>query len=296
MFERTPHFEAFIAPAKRYPAFWRLLVGFVTAISVYMGATALGFALLAFILAPEDVDALMLSIDSADDPFTMFILLASFFGMALGAVTAAFWHWRGFLSLTGPLGAFGRRFIDTLAIAVPVFVISGLIITLVTDFELTSQTPLSTWLGYLALGLPLLFVQVSAEELIFRGYLTQQLAARFQSIAIWGVIPSILFGFAHFSLDFDPVTAGLIVLATGFFGFVATDLTRLTGNLGAATAFHFTNNFFALFLVAIPGELSGLALYLTPFTMADSHIIQPLILIDIAVVGLVWQILRRRYA
>lgn len=296
MFERTPYFEAYVEPARRYPAIWRLLVGFATGLAIYFGSTILIFTLLGFFLSAIQVTDLTLNMESGSEPFTMFVLLFSFFGMVFGALGAALWHKRGLRSLTGPFRAFGKFFLDTLIIAVPVFVISGVLVGLFADSELTSQMPLSTWAFYVLLALPLLFVQVFAEELIFRGYLTQQLAARFSSFAVWGILPSAIFGLAHYSAEFDPIVAGLFIFATGYFAFVATDLTRLTGNLGAATAFHFTNNFFALFLVAIPGQLSGLALYLTPFTIDDISVIIPLVMVDLVVITVIWQALRRRYA
>ncbi|WP_338153259.1 CPBP family intramembrane glutamic endopeptidase [Pseudophaeobacter leonis] len=54
------------------------------------------------------------------------------------------------------------------------------------------------WLGLLPLSLLAVLVQVSAEEVVFRGYLQQALAARFKSPVIWLVAPSALFGLAHY--------------------------------------------------------------------------------------------------
>ncbi len=47
-------------------------------------------------------------------------------------------------------------------------------------------------------------IQTGAEELVFRGYLQQQLAARFASPLIWMVLPALIFGAVHY----DPATAG----------------------------------------------------------------------------------------
>ncbi len=296
MFERTQNFENFLADASRRPELWRFLIGIGTAVVVYFAFSAIGFVLIGLLVSREFQIRLMSQLETGSDPIAMFILLASFLGMALGAVFAAFWHKRGFRSLVGPFGQAVRNFGRTLSVTIPVFVLSGVILTLVMDLSVEPQLGFGLWLLYLIPAIPLLLLQTGAEELVFRGYLTQQLAVRFRSVWVWGLLPSILFGFAHFSGEFDPILTVLIVLATGFFGFVAMDLTRITGNLGAATAFHFTNNFFALFLVAIPGQLSGLSLYLAPFTMDNLYPVAPLMIIDIIVIFIAWQILRRKLA
>ena len=47
-------------------------------------------------------------------------------------------------------------------------------------------------------ALALIFLQASAEEAVFRGYLLQQLRARFRSPLVWAVLPALLFGAAAF--------------------------------------------------------------------------------------------------
>ena len=90
----------------------------------------------------------------------------------------------------------------------------------------------STWLLWLPVALVAVVLQTGAEELLFRGYLQSQLAARFRSQAIWLLIPSILFGFAHFGPGL-PLNAalGYVVFAT-LFGLMAADLTSRTGTIG----------------------------------------------------------------
>ncbi|MEZ5685612.1 MAG: CPBP family intramembrane glutamic endopeptidase [Paracoccaceae bacterium] len=58
------------------------------------------------------------------------------------------------------------------------------------------SAPLPTVLTWLPLVLPLLVLQIGAEELVFRGYLLQQLGARFHHPLIWMGLPSVLFGAA----------------------------------------------------------------------------------------------------
>jgi len=127
----------------------------------------------------------------------------------------------------------------------------------------------ATWLGYLPLAIPALLVQTSAEELVFRGYMQSQLAARFANPRIWIMVPSLAFGLLHYDPVINGDNAWPVVLWATLFGVAAADLTARTGTIGAALALHFVNNFFAIFLVAPSGYFDGLALYTFPFTLDD---------------------------
>ncbi|PTX57803.1 hypothetical protein C8N43_2475 [Litoreibacter ponti] len=298
MFDRTPAFEAYIAPARRYPAIWRLVLGLLTGLAVYMG---LAFAIIAFGIVPasyifpelEGVDgaALMFSEDST--PGQMFIVLATFIGMAVAALAMCLWHWRGLRSLLGPRTDFGRYFLIAIGVLLGIQVINSILSLFLSPHEVIPHLDLATWATYLPWAIPLLFIQTTAEELVFRGYIQQQVAARFQHWFWWMVLPSLLFGLGHFDNTIDPVLAYMIVFATTLFGVVAADLTRITGNLAAAMGLHFANNFLALLIVGVPGELSGLALFHTPFTMDDVEIVRTYLLIDITVLTVIWITLRR---
>lgn len=289
---RTPAFEAFIAPARHYPEIWRILVGFTVAITVYLLPILLIFTGIG-LLFPGLVYEVRTALQAADTPGSMFVLLATFLFMGLGAVAAAGIHRRGLASLIGPFRPACRQFSRTILGVAGIFLASGVVVSLFMSDDPIPSLPLTTWLGYLPLALPLLLVQTGAEELLFRGYLMQALAARFKSAIVWMGIPTILFGLAHYNAALDPKLTVLLICATGLFGLVAADLTRITGNLGAAIGFHFTNNFFALFLISIEGEMSGLSLYTAPFTMQDVETLIPLIIIDMVTVVLAWSVLRR---
>jgi len=266
---RTPAFEAFIAPARHYPEIWRILVGFTVAITVYLLPILLIFTGIG-LLYPGLVYEVRTALEAP-----------------------AGIHRRGLASLIGPFRPACRQFSRTILGVAGIFLASGVVVSLFMPDDPIPRLPLTTWLGYLPLALPLLLVQTGAEELFFRGYLMQALAARFKSAIIWMGIPTILFGLAHYNGALDPKLTVLLICATGLFGLVAADLTRITGNLGAAIGFHFTNNFFALFLISIEGEMSGLSLYTAPFTMQDVETLIPLIIIDMVTVVLAWSVLRR---
>ena len=120
------------------------------------------------------------------------------------------------------------------------------------------------WLSVLPLGVCLMFFQVSAEELLFRGYLQQQLAVWIKNRWFYMVVPSGIFGFMHYDGGMG-VDVGLIVVATtSLLGLFLADLTYRTGNLGAAIGVHFANNFSAMFWISYQEQISGLARYTAP--------------------------------
>jgi membrane protease YdiL (CAAX protease family) len=131
------------------------------------------------------------------------------------------------------------------------------------------------------IGVPLLLLQVTSEELVFRGYLQQQLAARFDSRWIWYVLPSVLFGFLHYDTEIMGSNAWIVVAHTTIFGMIAADVTARTGNLGAAIGLHFANNLFALTIISLDGSLSGLGLYKTAFHVSDEVAIRSVLIPDI---------------
>ena len=68
--------------------------------------------------------------------------------------------------------------------------------------EVARLRPTGEWLIGLIPALALILMQVAAEEVAFRGYLLQQLRARFRSPLVWAVLPALVFGALHF----DPAT------------------------------------------------------------------------------------------
>ena len=109
-----------------------------------------------------------------------------------------------------------------------------------------------------------MFFQVTAEELLFRGYLQQQFAVWIKSRWFFMVMPSLIFGLMHYDGSMG-VNVGLTLVAvTAILGLFLADLTYRTGNLGAAIGVHFANNFSAMFLVSYQEQISGLSRYIAP--------------------------------
>lgn len=275
-----------LAAARRRPAIWRLAAGIVTALAIYLigaGAMVGGYAALA---GPGAVGGLM----TGETPGAMLVLLASFLFMALGAWAAARWlHGRRLAETIGPRGPVWQDFrlaagVVLAANALPVA------LALASGEPVRALDP-ALWALLLLPAIPLVALQTGAEELLFRGYLQGQLAARFRSPVVWAVLPSLAFGAAHW----DPGQGGAawgIVAATALFGLAAADLTALTGRLGAAWGLHFANNLVALTVIGTQGALPGLALWRTPWTLAEAPAAPLLIALDMGILAAIWAAIR----
>jgi membrane protease YdiL (CAAX protease family) len=173
------------------------------------------------------------------------VVMVTFFGLWLGVWAAARWvHKRkpaGVISLTGRISR--REFGIGCAIAAAYVAVSAVVTTLMGSAPSWSGADLGAWaIGTLSL-LPLIFVQSAGEELFFRGYLTQQLAARFNHPLVWGLVPSVAFGLAHVGNAGGEVQMTIYyVVATGIMGLIFTAMVWRTGGLAAAMGFHTVNN------------------------------------------------------
>jgi membrane protease YdiL (CAAX protease family) len=227
---------------------------------------------------------------TGETPGTMLVLLSSFLFMALGAWAAARWlHGRRLAEMTGPRGAAWR---DFRLVAGIVLAANALPVALaLASGELVRSLDPVLWAVLLLPAIPLIALQTGAEELLFRGYLQGQLAARFRSPAIWALMPSLAFGAAHWDGSHGGA-AWAIVAATALFGLVAADLTALTGRLGAAWGLHFANNLVALTVIGTQGALPGLALWHTPWTLAEAPAAPFLIALDMAILAGIWGAIR----
>ena len=248
------------APAARRAELWRTVVGLVLAAVFAVLIILLVTVPTTFILGPQIVqDSLGAMMNSNSIPGVL-TLLYSFLPQMLGLILAVLVLMRrGPLTLIGPPRAFVRNFavvgLPMMALWLMVMPLSVMGDQVVANITLAQLMP---WLAAVLLGL---LIQTATEELVFRGYLQQQLAARFAARWVWLGVPSVLFGLAHWSVAAPPLIAGLTMLWAGLFGLVCADLTARTGNLGAGLALHFTNNISAILLVGMADNLGGLTLY-----------------------------------
>ncbi|SFR00884.1 CPBP family intramembrane glutamic endopeptidase [Poseidonocella sedimentorum] len=276
-----PH-DAFVAPARAGAQIWRLVAGLLTVAAIVIG---LGIAL----------DTVFVSSGALADrpgrPITVLVSLFAFGFLSIGAMVAArLLHHRPGLSLIGPPARALRDGLRVLAALAILQIVLGLLPPWGdggTGISPRENLPFGDWLSILPLSLLAVLVQTGSEEVLFRGYLQQQLAARFSARWVWLVLPSLAFGLLHY----DPASMGgnawLIVAWASLFGLAAADLTARTGSLGAAIGFHAFNNFFAILVVSATGPLDGLALFSMQVDMADPAL-RPMIALDIAALFVSW--------
>lgn len=285
-------FEAMVAPARVRPELWRLGLGMALATLLYLLSLAILAGAVWLLRGPAGLHATLEGFAGAGRPADTALLLFSFVGMALAAIIAARnLQGRGALSLIGPeprraladmlrcAGSYGALL---LAITLPFMAVTGA----------EPNLPPGRWLAWLLPGLALLLLQVGAEEMLFRGYLQTQLAARFRRPAVWIVLPALAFGLAHYAPAQSGPNAWSVVAAVGLYGLIAADLTARTGSIGAATGFHLANNAVAILLFSTEGTINGLSLYRTPYA-ADAEGLAPLMVFDALVMIAGWLLCRR---
>ena len=278
----------FIAPAVPTAALWRVFVGFLAASAVYLLLNNLFFTLVFNLLGSQDgsfYDDLL----TGKTPVAMFILLGSFGLMTVGIVLVArVLHKRSLSSLIGPMSLAVPQF----GMVVRMLVIVGAITFVLPPWgfgeDNVSNMPLGKWVLLLPLSLVAVFIQVSAEEIVFRGYVQQQLAARFKSPLVWMVLPSVLFALGHYLPEEAGGNAVTTALWAAVFGILMADLTARAGSLGPAIAVHFCNNVTAILITSLPDNLSGLALYVTPFGMEDTEALRAWLPVDFALMFVSW--------
>ncbi|MDA7846491.1 CPBP family intramembrane metalloprotease [Amylibacter sp.] len=197
-------------------------------------------------------------------PLEVYILLSTFLiWLAVFLFWVKLFHKRGLNSLIGgPKLTFLKNFFYAIILA-GIFLVSTQSFIPNND-EIIENLNFSRWLTVLPLGIFLMFFQVTAEELLFRGYLQQQFAVWIKSRWFFMVMPSLIFGLMHYDGSMG-VNVGLTLVAvTAILGLFLADLTYRTGNLGAAIGVHFANNFSAMFLVSYQEQISGLSRYIAP--------------------------------
>lgn len=152
------------------------------------------------------------------------------------------------------------------------------------------------WISTLPLAMFAILIQTGAEEIVYRGYLQQQIAARFRHPAIWLIVPNLLFASAHWDTTDGVGAAQAYVIWAFFFGLAASDLTARSGTIGAAIGFHLANNAFAFMAFGTEGHPdSGLALILFPApvsllppSVTEAQFDFPQLTIELLVIAILW--------
>lgn len=268
-FDYRPH-ARFIEPARRKPQLWRLGLGIVLVAGFFLVLSQLVFGTILSLLEPETASSILQHVQTGQTAIGMLLLLFQLGLLAVAAaMVAVIVHNRRPATLIGPLVLAMRQFGAVLFMMFLLICALWVLPPYDMGDPLDLNMSVGQWLILLPFALVAVLVQIGAEEIVFRGYLQQQLAARFKSPLVWMVAPAVLFGAGHYLPESAGSNAFTIALWATMFGLLMADLTARSGTLGPAMAVHFANNISAMVLMATPDEMSGLALYVLPFGMAD---------------------------
>lgn len=282
-------FEAYVAPARIRPHLWRLLAGLALTAAIYTGLIV-GLAMLVwYLFGADDGAPWYRDLMGGRTPGGVVALLLSFTAMFIGPALAVRWlHKRPVGSLFGARAGGGRAFAIAGGVILAAWLVGLAFIALILPIE--RNLALSPWLIWLVPVLIGLLIQTGAEEVLFRGYMQQQLAARFNSPLVWMVIPSLIFGLLHLDLSKGTTEGWLIVAVTALFGLIAADLVARTGAIWAGWGMHFANNAFAILILGKPGLLDGAALFVLPFDEGAS--LRGFLILDMGALLALWAVLR----
>jgi membrane protease YdiL (CAAX protease family) len=260
----------------------------VFVLAVYVGLFAVAGVLVYFRYGPVISLGILATLSNGLTPGGVLMLLFSFTGLAAGSIAAArLLHGRrGETLFGGPLPALVRDFGK---VAITILAMNGL----VALFSVAGSEGVVNRNGWgLAPFYPFalvgLLIQVGSEELFFRGYLLQQLAARYRSRLVWMGLPAVMFALGHYSPGDYGAATWIVVVWAGVFGLLSADLVARTGNLGASIGFHFATNAVSLFLVGIKGNIDGLALWSVPMDVSSLQAVLPTVGADFLSIVVGW--------
>lgn len=289
---RISQYREQVAPLAPEAQLWKVLFTAALVVAGQIIATSAVFFAFAYTISLF-TDALyrfeLLRVSALQSRDSVLAILLTFSGWILAVwLGLRFLHSRRIRDVASPGGRMG---LGHFARSTTFFFAFGLIAFAATlpymDY-LPNLSP-QIWIFWLVPTLVAIFVQVYAEELVFRGYLQSMLAARFASPLIWIGIPTLLFGLLHLptALAFGE-NAWLVLAAPTLLGGIAAHLTARTGSISTATALHFANNAIGILVVSVPGPLGMLSLYTYPFDPMDVETVRPMIIMNLAFILLAY--------
>ena len=132
-----------------------------------------------------------------------------------------------------------------------------------------SEIALHEWVLWLLPMLILLFIQTSAEEYVFRGFLQSVFLDWFGTRIAWMIIPSLLFASLHLQAELFGANARLVVFVTFLFGVLCAELTYRSGTIAWGLGLHFANNAIVLLFI---GQKDGLGIPLYRMGLSSENI------------------------
>lgn len=279
----TP-FQSYIEPALHRAQIWRLAIGIVVVLVFWILGTAAVFFLSAVFLTSsgDGNGGILTSLDSIATgrlPESVLIMLATFSGIWVGLfLVTRFLHKRPFRTLFSPDRRLDARQLLKGLVFGAVFAGISMGIAVLLAGDLRPGLAVDRWLILFLPLVALVIVQATAEELIFRGYLAQQLAARFSYWPIWAVLPSFLFGLLHYAPHLPDGGGFYYVAVTTLAGLMFCALVWRSGSLWAAVGVHVTINVVNLSAIGMNSIISGTQLF-----VAEENALIPLMRVDLVI-------------
>ncbi|HSF94905.1 MAG TPA: type II CAAX endopeptidase family protein [Thermohalobaculum sp.] len=265
----TSPLEQFAAPGTLRPGLWRLVVGVAIILLIWVLWTAAVLAAVALVnlasgMSVDDALTAMQAQIGSGEPLGVILTLLTFAGIWPGTWAALrLMHAQRFATLLSPTGLMRwSEFGTGLLLAVGFWLLTLAFGMALAGAPARSDLPLGLWLAALSPLAVLVFFQASGEELIFRGYILQQLASRYRSPMIWAFLPSFLFGLLHYSGGAGLGIGWHYVAVTTLFGLAAAAMVWRTGSLALAMGMHTGMNMFSLSVVGIDGIIDGTQLFI----------------------------------
>lgn len=264
-------FESYIDAARGRPGGWRILVGLLIIGVFWVAGTVLVMGLWVGAQMAQGMDmqaalgTLNALAEGGGSPPIMAVMLLTFSGVWIGVlIVQKALHGVRFRSIFAPdLRVHWRDFAKGILLSLA-FTIPGALVALMISDPVRTEMDLGYWLVWLVPLTALIFVQATAEELIFRGYLLQQLASISRSPVLWAGVPSVLFGLMHFSPGLPEGGGYYYVLVTLLTGLTLALLVWRAGNLWTAAGLHLATNTVGLTVIGAEGVLTGSQLWLLP--------------------------------
>ncbi|WP_417253469.1 CPBP family intramembrane glutamic endopeptidase [Celeribacter sp.] len=251
-----------IASAMRKPELWRVGVMILGGIVITTILTPLFLAVIGVIapnLLPFQNGPRGVMVGAT--PGGMFTILSSFALLAFGTIfLAKRLHNRELRDLTGPAVLMRAQFLVTLK-WIAGFTVLTFFLPWDGGAEPVANLSSATWLFWLPFALLGLMVQVTAEELFFRGYMQSQIAGATGSYPLGIAASAVFFGLAHMNGSYEGMAAVFPVIWAMGFGLLAGDLTMRSGTIGPAVALHLINNLPPILLSPQQDMMSGFGLF-----------------------------------
>jgi membrane protease YdiL (CAAX protease family) len=275
--QREPNaFERWIEPAVPPARAWRFALGVIVGLIAWLAvgyATPWIYYYGWIILGDEttwDFWQEMSALEIGSTHLAVVVLLVSSAGFWVAAWLATKLHRQPFWSLVSPARRIRWRWFG-IGVSLSMMELSmGWALSLALPSDALparfNQPDMAMWAVFVLPIVALTFVQASGEELFFRGYLAQRLAARFRGPLVWGLLPSLVFGCLHYFGGVTLEHSIYYMVSTTIFGVTASVTVWRTGDLSAAIGYHFATNVTAFLLIGSDVMFVG-----TPIWLVSVH-------------------------